>query len=73
MTKLQQIIRDAQRTAERDGKPCTVLNLNQAGVPMYVIRDYPGEETLATAVERQGKRFVVAVVLPDGDVSMRAE
>lgn len=71
MTKLAQIIAEAQRTAARDGAPRTVLNLNTVGAAMYVIRDYPGEETLAKACEREGARFLVAVVQPDGAAELR--
>lgn len=71
MLSLAKIIGDAQRAADGSGQAHTVLNLNTAGAPMYVIRDYPGEGTLAKAVERNGKRFLVAVVRPDAPPDMR--
>lgn len=37
-TKLEQIKRQAQATADRDGQPCAVFNLNTVGARMLVIR-----------------------------------
>ena len=37
MTREQAIL-DAQRTANRTGKPVCVFNLNRVGVPLYVLR-----------------------------------
>jgi hypothetical protein len=67
---MEKAIALALAAAQRSGERQTVLNLNQiAG--LYVARDYPGEETLAQACERNGKRFLVAVVSPDGTIDMR--
>jgi hypothetical protein len=49
--ELQQIERDAQRTANREGKPCAVFNLNRAGSRLLVIRDanaFAGEDRLVS-------------------------
>jgi len=45
MNALERIKRDAQATANREGKPMVVYNLN-CYAPLYVIRDYrDGAET----------------------------
>ncbi|UTC29086.1 hypothetical protein BAMBUS_00030 [Brevundimonas phage vB_BpoS-Bambus] len=43
---LDQVKRDAQRTANRGGAPVAVLNLNTVGRALYVIRAFePGMES----------------------------
>jgi hypothetical protein len=61
----------AQTAADASGEARTVLNLNTVGAALYVVRDYPGEEALARAVARNGPRFLVAVVPPNGQPNMR--
>jgi len=41
---LDRISAEAQRLANRDGKPFAVYNLNRIGAPMYVIRSAPPAE-----------------------------
>ena len=48
-TKLEQIIRQAQATANRDGHAVAVFNLNTVGARMLVIRDadsFTGEKRM---------------------------
>lgn len=68
---LASILADAQRTADNTGAVCTILNLNTVGASLFVIRDYPGEETLAKAAARNGPRFIAAVVRPNAPPEMR--
>lgn len=51
---LEQIKRQAQAAANREGKPYGVFNLNRIGTAMYVIRDidaFPGENRMVARVE----------------------
>lgn len=62
MATLEKIKLDAARTANREGKPMAVLNLNQYN-PLYVIRTYD-------AARMDGHKDLVWVVHPstiDGD------
>lgn len=68
---LSSVLADAQRDADSSGEARTVLNLNTVGVALYVVRDYPGEETLARAVARNGARFLAAVIRPGAPPEMR--
>ncbi len=46
-TKLEQVKRQAQATADRDGEPVAVFNLNLSGARMLVIRaagSFAGED-----------------------------
>ncbi len=60
MNRLDTAKRDAQASADRDGQPRSVLNLNRVGSPLYVIRDQPTEE----AARRNGEGWLVWTALP---------
>lgn len=44
-TKLTQVCRDAQRTANRDNCAVVVLNLNRVGQALYVIRAWNDQKS----------------------------
>lgn len=48
---LDQVKRQAQRTANRDGAPMAVLNLNTVGRALYVVRAF------APGMESEGRTF----------------
>lgn len=55
---LDQIRKRAKRTAENDGKPVVIMNLNRVGSPMYVVRSISADQREAIAQSAQFVEFV---------------
>lgn len=62
---LTQIQSNATAAAARTGVPHAVLNLNRAGLPLYVVRDmegapFPFDEACDDLERRNGRGYVVS-------------
>ena len=56
MSKFERATYEAQRTADREGRPMGVYNLNPVGSALYVVRDY---------ARRTGSALVVCYPQPN--------